>query len=82
MEQAIAHRGFSLVDILHPCVCFNKTKTSAWYKERCQELSSGYDPGNFEVAMKMATEWGERTFVGVIYREDKTLFEEQFAALA
>ncbi len=38
IQQAITHKGFSLVDILQPCVSFNKVNTFAWYKKRCYEL--------------------------------------------
>ncbi len=32
MKEAINHRGFSLLDILQPCVTFNKVNTFSWYK--------------------------------------------------
>jgi len=79
--QAIAHRGFSLVDILQPCVSFNKMNTFAWYKERCQALPSEYDPTDFEAAMKVARQWGERIPLGLIYRNERTVFEDRFSAL-
>jgi 2-oxoglutarate ferredoxin oxidoreductase subunit beta len=82
IEQAIAHLGFSLVDILQPCVSFNKLNTFAWYKKRCQVLPPEYDPSDFEVAMKTARQWGDRIPVGVIYREEKKVFEDRFPALA
>ncbi|RMD55138.1 MAG: 2-oxoacid:ferredoxin oxidoreductase subunit beta, partial [Nitrospirae bacterium] len=34
LKEAILHRGFSFVDILQPCVTFNKINTFKWYKER------------------------------------------------
>src|SRR5512136_2482120 len=52
IQQAIVHRGFSLIDILQPCVSFNKVNTFAWYKQRCHELPAGYDPFKWEDAMK------------------------------
>jgi len=79
--QAIAHRGFSLIDILQPCVSFNKMNTFAWYKERGQALPSEYDPTDFEAAMKVARQWGERIPLGLIYRNERTVFEDHFAAI-
>ena len=78
--EAIAHKGFSLVDILQPCVTFNKTNTFAWYKKRCQALPDDYDPTDWGTAMNTAIEWGERIPVGVIYKNDKPAFGERLAA--
>ena len=38
MKEAVQHRGFTLVDILQPCVSFNKINTFQWYKERVYHL--------------------------------------------
>ena len=81
IQQAIAHRGFSLVDILQPCVSFNKMNTFAWYKERCQILPPEYDPTDFESALRVAFEWGEKIPIGLIYRNERTVFEDRFSAL-
>lgn len=81
IQQAIAHRGFSLVDILQPCVSFNKVNTFRWYKDRCEPLPQDYDPTDWETAMKTAAIWGERIPIGVIYENDRTPFEERFPVL-
>ncbi len=82
IEQAIAWRGFSLVDILHPCVSFNKVNTFAWFKKRCYPLPADYDPTDFDAAMKAAYEWDERIPVGVVYRKERDPFETRFAPTA
>ena len=33
LKQAMQHPGYALVDILHPCVSFNKLTTSQWFRE-------------------------------------------------
>ncbi|MFW6325083.1 MAG: 2-oxoacid:ferredoxin oxidoreductase subunit beta, partial [Desulfovibrionales bacterium] len=43
IQQAVRHRGFSLVDIFQPCVSFNKVNTHKWYKEHCYKLDD-HDP--------------------------------------
>ncbi|MFN2268150.1 MAG: 2-oxoacid:ferredoxin oxidoreductase subunit beta [Desulfonatronovibrio sp.] len=73
--QAVKHPGFSLVDILQPCVTFNKINTFAWYKERCYQ-PEGHDPQNWEKAMSMASQWGDKIPVGVIYKGNEKPFEE------
>ena len=81
IQQALDHRGFSLIDILQPCVSFNKTNTFAWYKKRCYELPPAHEPAHWEQAMKVALEWGERIPLGVIYKNDRPTFEDHFAVL-
>lgn len=81
IQEAIAHRGFSLVDILQPCVSFNKMNTFSWYKSRCRELPPDYDPANWEAAMKTAEEWGDTIPVGILYRNVRSPFESHFPAL-
>jgi 2-oxoglutarate ferredoxin oxidoreductase subunit beta len=81
IQEAISHQGFSLVDILQPCVSFNKVNTYAWYKKRCYELPDDYDPTKWESAMKKAMEWGERIPVGVIYQNRRPTFEDHFPLL-
>jgi len=81
IQQGLAHRGFALIDILQPCVTFNKVNTFAWYKKRCYFLPDGYDPANWELAMKTAHEWGERIPLGVIYRDARPSYEEHFPTL-
>ncbi|MGD9338207.1 MAG: thiamine pyrophosphate-dependent enzyme, partial [Syntrophobacterales bacterium] len=58
IEKAIAHEGFALIDVLQPCVSFNKVNTFAWYKKRCYTLSEEYDPTDWQAAMAKAMEWG------------------------
>lgn len=81
IQQAIAHRGFSLIDVLQPCISFNKINTFVWYKKRCYPLSQDYDPTDWEAAIKVADEWGDRIPIGIIYRDDRPPFEERFPVL-
>ncbi len=73
--KAARHPGFSLVDILQPCVTFNKVNTFAWYKERCYE-PEGHDPEDWNRAMSLACEWDERIPVGIIFQGNRPTFEE------
>jgi len=73
--QAVQHPGFALVDILQPCVSFNKVNTYAWYKERCYKLGPEHDPTDRTAAMHKAQEFGERIPIGVIYKGNRPPFE-------
>jgi len=78
----IQHHGFALIDVLQPCVSFNQKNTYAWYRERVYKLEeNGYDSGNKMAAFEKAQEWGDKIPIGVIYREEKSTYEEQLPAL-
>jgi 2-oxoglutarate ferredoxin oxidoreductase subunit beta len=81
IQRAIAHPGFALVDILQPCVSFNKVNTFAWYKQRCSPLPPDYDPTDWEAAIKTSMEFGDKIPVGVIYKDDRPPFESHFPVL-
>lgn len=82
IQQGIAHHGFALIDILQPCVSFNKVNTFAWYKERCSPLPSTYDPTDWAEAMKVASEWGEKIPIGILYQNERPSFEDHFPVLS
>ncbi len=81
IQQGIEHRGFALIDVLQPCVSFNKFNTFAWYKKRCYTLPLVYDPTNWEASMQVACEWGDKIPIGIIYRNNRPPFEEHFPVL-
>jgi 2-oxoglutarate ferredoxin oxidoreductase subunit beta len=80
IKEGIMHRGFSMIDILQPCVTFNKLNTYAWYRERVYKLSE-HDPYNRSLAFEKALEWGEKIPIGIIYRNERPAFEDQIPAL-
>lgn len=71
MEAAISHKGYALVDILQPCVSFNKVNTFAYYDKRVRELPEDYDPTNKVAALEKSLEFGESIPIGVLYRADE-----------
>jgi 2-oxoglutarate ferredoxin oxidoreductase subunit beta len=82
IRRGIAHRGLAVIDVLQPCVSFNKVNTFAWYKKRCREQGAGYDPADWSAAMKAAVEWGDTIPIGVIYENDRAPFESLEGVLA
>lgn len=82
IAQALEHKGYAVVDILQPCVTFNRKNTYDWYRERVYYLDeTDYDPGDRVAAFKKALEWGDRIPLGVIYQTRLPTYEEQIAAL-
>jgi len=82
LVEAIRHKGLSLVDVLQPCVSFNKINTFSWFKKRCHILGKGYDASNPELAMKTAREFGEQIPLGVIFRSGRPAFDTHFSVLS
>lgn len=69
IKEAILFKGTALVDILQPCVSFNKINTYPWYQERVFKLEKPL--GDRYEAVKMADLWGGKIPIGVIYRNDE-----------
>ena len=82
MKEAMNHKGFALVDILQPCVTFNKVNTYEWYRERVYHIEAEYNPEDRLAAFSRSLEWGDRIPIGVIYRNKRRTFEEQVRMLA
>jgi 2-oxoglutarate ferredoxin oxidoreductase subunit beta len=82
IAEGIKHRGYSLIDVLQPCVTFNRVNTYDWYRSRVYKLDEGYDPTRIDLAREKALEWEERIPIGVIYRNDsQPTYEDQVLPL-
>lgn len=78
IEAAILHKGFALVDILQPCVSFNRVNTYEYFQKRVYKIDdeTGYDPANRMKAFEKAQEWGERIPTGILYKVERPVFED------
>ena len=81
MKAAIMHKGFSLLDILQPCVTFNKINTFKWYKDRVYKLEADHDPSDRIRAFQKTLEWGDKIPNGIFYKKEKEMFEERVPAI-
>lgn len=77
--EGINHKGFSLIDVLQPCVSFNKLNTYEWYAKRIYKLNDdkSYNPQDKYAAIQKADEWGERIPIGIIYKAEEGIYEEK-----
>ncbi|MGD8262731.1 MAG: 2-oxoacid:ferredoxin oxidoreductase subunit beta [Desulfobacterales bacterium] len=84
IKEGIRHKGFALIDILQPCVSFNRINTFKWYSERVYKIDadSPYDATNRQDAFQKTQEWGDKIPIGVIYRNQRPTLEEQIPAIA
>ena len=78
IKAGMNHKGFSLVNILQPCVTFNKINTYHYYLEKTYQLEEGYDKTNLSAAMEKAMEVNVEKFpLGIIYEVEKLAYHEQ-----
>lgn len=86
ITAAINHPGMAIIDVLQPCVSFNKLNTLQWYKERVytvdQPLTDRY------AAMQLAEEWDTKIPTGILYsvpvvpRQPKILWQKKYTLAA
>ncbi|MCR4408606.1 MAG: thiamine pyrophosphate-dependent enzyme [Anaerolineae bacterium] len=84
IARALQHRGYALVDVLQPCVTFNRANSYDFYRPRVYKLQEepGYDPTDRTAAFQRALEWGERIPIGIFYQvEDYPSYEERMPVL-
>ncbi len=82
MKQAISYEGYAIVDIMQPCVSFNKVNTFAYYKSRVYQLGQDYDSSNKMLAFEKAMEFDSKIPIGVIYQEKKPNYHQNNAILS
>jgi len=80
IKKAIKHKGYALVDLLHPCVTFNRFNNRKWFKEHTYYLGGEHNPFDRNQAFKKATE-EEKLPLGIFYiNKDNKPFEQRLVA--
>jgi 2-oxoglutarate/2-oxoacid ferredoxin oxidoreductase subunit beta len=84
IADGIRHKGFAVIDILQPCVSFNRKNTYDWYQKLVRKLPEDYNPSDKRAAMAKAEEWGETTGIpiGVFYKEERPTYSDELPQLA
>lgn len=84
MAEAVRHPGFAVIDILQPCVSFNRLNTYQWYRQRVADIAAqaGHDPADRDKALALAGQWGDRIPIGLFYRELRPTFAASLPQLA
>lgn len=81
ITAAMQHKGLSLVNILQPCVSFNKVNTYGYYFEKSYQLTD-HDPTNFTAALQKCAEPMEEKFpIGILYQVERPTYTDQIAQL-
>jgi 2-oxoglutarate ferredoxin oxidoreductase subunit beta len=66
LKKALEHEGYALIDLLCPCVSFNRVNTFQWYKENSYYVEDSHDPYDKEQAMKLALD-DQKFPLGMLY---------------
>jgi 2-oxoglutarate ferredoxin oxidoreductase subunit beta len=84
IKAGIQHKGFALIDILQPCVSFNRVNTFKWYSDRVYRIESDstYDAEDRLDAFLKAQEWGEKIPIGIFFRNQRPTLEDQIPSIA
>lgn len=81
IQAAIQHEGFALIDVLQPCVTFNKINTYQYFRERVYDLDQeeGYDRTDRQAAWARSWEWGDRIPIGIFYQIQRPTLDQHYA---
>jgi len=83
IKKANEHDGLAVIQILQPCVTFNRTYSHIFYQENTYQLSPDYDPTDKTAAFSKTMEWGEKQIpVGILYQETKSSYESNLVQLS
>ncbi len=88
IEEAIKHKWTAVIDILQPCVTFNKVETYEYYFEKVEDIWENLEKNNIlnnwkkiiwsrEDALKILTTQQEKIPVWIFYREEIPTYEDQ-----
>lgn len=81
--KTVAHKGLALLDILQPCVTFNKEYSYDFYRQNTYYLGPEHDATNRGEAFKRSIEWGEKKIsLGVLYQSDQPSYESHIPQIA
>jgi 2-oxoglutarate/2-oxoacid ferredoxin oxidoreductase subunit beta len=78
IKAGVEHRGFAIVEVMSPCVTYNKINTYAWFKENVEDVTGreDYAPNDRAAAFAALTREGDIP-LGIIYKEDRPTFEDR-----
>lgn len=83
VEEGIKHKGFSLVDVISPCVTFNKQDTYLFFKKRAYNLQeAGHKTSDMEAAILKSLEWGKNIPMGIFYQAQRSTYEDKEPVLS
>lgn len=82
IKAGMEHKGISIINVLQPCVTFNKINTYQYYLSRVYKLPPDYKRDDFKNAVLKSLEIQEEKFpLGIIYEVNKPTYTDQLKQL-
>ena len=83
IKDGINHKGFSLINVLQPCVTFNKTHSYEFFDKNSYKLPESYDSADFDKAIKKSFDpiKNGKYPVGVLYKTKRSIFTENLSQI-
>ena len=81
IQAGIRHGGFALIDILQPCVSFNRFNTHKWYKDRVAPIAETQDETDLIAALQLALGAEDRIPTGIYYRREAPSYTDRIDKL-
>lgn len=82
IKQGIQHKGFSLINVLQPCVTFNKVNTYQYYREKVYKLDKNHNKSDLKSALNIAQgNRDEKYPLGILFQEERPTFTDQLSQL-
>mgnify|MGYP001817714054 FL=1 len=82
IQAGIRHSGFALIEILQPCVSFNRLNTHKWYKDRIERIEESHDHTNLIAALRLALGADDRIPTGIYYRRESPSYTDRIDKLS
>lgn len=75
--EGVTHNGFSLIEVLSPCVTHNKINTYKWFKKNIVNLDdeTNYSAKKKSSALEALSDQGKIP-IGLIYHEERPSFDD------
>jgi 2-oxoglutarate/2-oxoacid ferredoxin oxidoreductase subunit beta len=75
IEGGLRHPGFAFIQVMSPCVTFNKAAGYDFFKEKVLPLPETHSPDDYVSALRLATEV-DKYYLGVFYRTIRPEYTE------
>ncbi len=83
IEEGVKHRGMALIDVFQPCVTFNKINTYQYFQTKIYKLQdAGHNITDKAAAWKLAMEHTDKIPIGIFYKEERPLYEDELPQIA
>lgn len=78
IKKAFQHTGFAVVNVLQPCVTFNKKNTYQYYMQHMYKLGADYNPTDKIKALEKALEIDQEKYpLGVLFESHRKSYHQE-----